>query len=70
MIKLIGITTAQINLPLYKCPNPGVIIDKRNERNELLFFILKLFVSVSIFMRYNGIAAKQQPRTNGFGDLE
>ena len=40
MINATGITIAQISLPLYKCPNPGVRMDKRKERILLLFFVL------------------------------
>ena len=48
MKNIVGIAIAQTNLPLYKCPNPGVRIDKSKERILLLFFVLMLFILVPL----------------------
>lgn len=59
----IGIIRASFNLPLYKCPSPGVIIDNIIENKILRFFIVLILFSVSISLRYNGLATNPPPIT-------
>ena len=50
MRNIVGIMIASLNFPLYKCPKPGVIKERRAERIALLLLMVKFSFSVCIVL--------------------